>query len=536
MTAESDNQQPESIPLSLVAHTAFCPRRTWLEAVGERVDSYQMQVGKAAHKRVDDPGTGSGKHRAVNVSSIQMSVVGRCDVVEESDSGVIPVEYKATPIRLEARVTEANRTQLALQKLCLEEAGYRVPHGRVHFTTHNKSVDVELTPVDLQAAIDLVAETRRIIIAESAPPPLEDSPKCRRCSHVGICLPDERKLTGPARRILVADPDAQVIHVATPGSRATVHRGRLVVQKGSDELASVPLERVQGLIVFGNVDVSSALQRELLWRDLTIVFCSGTGRVYGWTRPARSANGGPRLLQHVSSFEGRLDLAREFVSSKIANQATQLRRNSSDATTVKELRKHQKSATKASTLDQLYGIEGEAASLYFGAFRSMLSETADKEFGLKWPGRTGRSARDPLNAALNFAYSLLLTETIRALVACGLDPHAGFLHSSNRNKPALALDLMEEFRAPIADSAVIRAINNGELDSGDFDTTLGASRLTVSGRKTLISGIGKRMDTEIVHPVFRYKASWRRIVEIQARQILGVLDGSQKQYLGMRVR
>jgi CRISPR-associated protein Cas1 len=139
-------------------------------------------------------------------------------------------------------------------------------------------------------------------------------------------------------------------------------------------------------------------------------------------------------------------------------------------------------------------------------------------------------------AALNYAYALLLADAIRAIVACGLDPHAGFLHSSVRNKPALALDLCEEFRAPVADSTVIGAFNNGELKRSDFSEVLGVARLRDAGRRTLIAAYERRVLSEFRHAVFGYRVTWRRAMEIQARMILGVIDGTQPRYVGIRTR
>ena len=151
-------------------------------------------------------------------------------------------------------------------------------------------------------------------------------------------------------------------------------------------------------------------------------------------------------------------------------------------------------------------------------------------------GRTRRPATDPLNAALNLAYGLLLSDLIRAVVSCGLDPHAGFLHSSGRNKPALALDLCEEFRAPIADSVVIGAFNNGELKETSFSNITGATRLRDQGRAALISAYERRVATKFRHPTFEYEVTWRRAMEIQARLVLGVLDGTQDRYKGITIR
>lgn len=527
----------QTIPLSLVAHTSFCPRRAWLESVGERVDSAQIQVGKSAHRRVDEArGAGRGERRSVDVHHAELGLIGRCDVVADTEFGVHLTEFKATPVKLAPTVTEAMRTQLALQRMCLTASGHSVDSVSVFFTTHHRKVDVELGEDDDRRAVELVAETRRVVSSSSAPPPLEDSPKCQKCSHVGVCLPDERRYSSPARRVVVADPENQVVHLATPGSRVHLSRGRLVVSKSHERLASIPIERVQGVVVHGNVDLSSALLRELMWRDLTTVWCSGTGRVYGWARPSHSANGAIRVRQHVVADHGDLGFSREFVATKIANQATLLRRNGTAPGAVSQLRRLQKLADSALTTEPLLGVEGEAAAVYFGAFLSMLNPGALAVVGPSWPGRSGRAAGDPLNAALNYVYALVTAETIRAIVACGLDPHAGFLHSPRRNKPALALDLMEEFRAPVADSVVVRALNNGEIGASDFTSVFGTSRLTEKGRKALIGGFEHRMTTEFTHPLFGYKVTWRRAMEVQARLVLGVLDGSQSRYRGIRTR
>lgn len=150
--------------------------------------------------------------------------------------------------------------------------------------------------------------------------------------------------------------------------------------------------------------------------------------------------------------------------------------------------------------------------------------------------RTRRPATDPVNAALNYAYALLTADMIRAVAACGLDPHAGFLHSGSRNKPALVLDLIEEFRSPIADSVVLRAFNNGEIKATDFYSTLSICTLRDDARRSLIGGYERRVQSTFRHPTFGYEVTWRRAMEIQARQVLGLLDGSQHRYEAIRVR
>lgn len=333
---------------------------------------------------------------------------------------------------------------------------------------------------------------------------------------------------------MVSKPDAQVVHLSTPGSRAYTRSGKMLVEKKGERLGEVPLEMVQGLQVHGNIDLSSGLVRELLWRDIPIVWCSGTGRQYGFTKSTYGPNGYQRVQQHVASHEGRLVLAREFVSAKIANQRTKMRRAGAPAEVLSALREAGLRADGAQTWQEAIGAEGEAAAVYFAQWPLLLSEKERSRWD--WSGRSRRPATDPVNALLNYGYSLLTSDSIKALNNCGLDPHAGFLHSSRRNKPALALDLMEEFRAPIVDSVVQTVINNGEINPHQFRAVMSAYRMDDVARKALIGAYERRMSTEIRHPVFGYRASWRRILEIQARQILGFLDGTQDRYIGIRVR
>lgn len=526
------------IPISLVAHQAFCPRRAWLEAVGENTDTHQMAVGVEAHAPADDAtGSRSRRHRAVDVVSHELGVVGRCDTGElDEDAAMTVVEHKATPVRRRPEVTEAMRVQVALLFGALTDMGYPVKGQAIYFTSHHTRVDVTLSEEDMTVAREMVAATVRTVAAAEAPPPLEDDRRCSRCSHITVCLPDERPLAQVTRRIVVADPDTQVLHLATPGSRVHISGGRIEVSKSGEKLGTFPIERVQGLVVHGNVDLSSGLIRELLWRSLSIVWCTSSGRVTGWARAAQGPNGGPRVLQHVASHNGRLDLARQFVAAKIANQATLLRRHGDAPSTVTRLRELQRAVTEATSLADLFGIEGDAAARYFESFLTMLRAWVVETEQLTFSVRTRRPARDPINAALNLCYGLLTADVLRAVVACGLDPHAGFLHSSGRNKPALALDLVEEFRSPVADSVVVNAFNNGEIRSRDFATVLGSTRIGERGRKALIAGYERRVTGTFRHPVFGYDVTWGRAMEIQARLVLGVVDGTQPRYQGIKIR
>lgn len=374
----------ESLPISLVAHVAFCPRRLWLEAVGEKVASVAIEQGIADHEAVDRrKDERRDRRRSVEVRSALLGVHGRCDVVDVGvDGSVEVVEFKSAPLRRSTSVSAQQRLQLALQGLALREAGHRVAGYSVYFTTARRSVAVEVSGADEAAAVEAVGRARAIVGATAAPPPLHGDPRCDRCSHAGVCLPEERSGVAVARRVHAADPDGEVLHLTTPGSRAFLSRGRVEVVRGEEQIGSLPVDRVQGLVIHGNVDVSSALLRELLWRRVSVVWASGSGRVVGFARSADAPNGRPRVLQHVASHEGRLDLARELVGAKIANQATFLRRGSrvDVGAEVRALRGFARAAVSAETVGELLGLEGAASATYFSRWPSLFSDRADPSF------------------------------------------------------------------------------------------------------------------------------------------------------------
>lgn len=527
----------EYLPISLVCHTVFCPRRTWLEANGEKTDTYQMEAGYSAHRRVDSPGQSRPNElRSLTLRSDTHGLVGKADLVHTDDVSVRLVEYKATPLRKTATVTQAQKVQLALQALCLEESGFLVSGASVRFTDHNRTIPVDLSSHLRETALDYVAQTQEIVESRNAPAPHIDDARCNSCSHLSVCLPDERQQKTVRRRIRAADSGGQLLHVTVPGSRVSLSRGRVRISKHKEELATVATEQVDGIVVHGNIDISAALLRQMLWRRNPVVWCSSTGRVYGWSQPADGPNGASRMRQHVLFQNGYLPIAQKMIFAKLQNQATFLRRNSRTTPDTTILRELARAALECTDINQLFGIEGEGASYYFSNFGGLVKIRAMEKYSFEWVGRRGRGATDPINILLNYAYGMLTVECIRALVSCGLDPHAGVLHSSSRNKPALALDLMEEFRPIVADSAVIGMLNKLAFPLRGFSRNGEALRLSDDGRKAIVRSIENRLEEEFTHPTFGYKVTWRRAIEVQARMLLGVIDGTQPSYKGIVTR
>lgn len=184
---------------------------------------------------------------------------------------------------------------------------------------------------------------------------------------------------------------------------------------------------------------------------------------------------------------------------------------------------------------ELLGVEGSAAAQYFGGFGTMLRST-DTVGTFDWASRNKRPPRDPVNAMLSFAYALLAKECSVALLSVGLDPHWGLFHQPRHGRPSLGLDLMEEFRPLIADSAVLTAINTGMVSDRSFVRSAGVCSLDAHGRKALIRAYEARLDQLVTHPMFDYRLSWRRVIFAQARILERVIRGEIAEYCGMVTR
>ena len=226
--------------------------------------------------------------------------------------------------------------------------------------------------------------------------------------------------------------------------------------------------------------------------------------------PAYSRNGQLRLAQYrLYEDQGRkLELVKAIVTAKIHNQATVLYRHS-----VKEhpLKQRKAGVQSQETIDQVRGMEGLAAREYFACWSQMLKEP------WTFAGRNRRPPTDPVNALLSFAYGLLRSQVTAAVHLAGLDPYIGYLHEVTRGQPALVLDLMEEFRSLIADNVVLSVLNNRELQPKDFTESLGAYLLGDAGRKTFLQAFERKLSDEFTHPVFEYRCTYRRAIELQGR-------------------
>jgi len=540
---------PDLVPARMVNEYAYCPRLCYLEWVqGEFRDSADTVEGRFQHRRVDEgegqlpteedmaltDGDDPVKVRSVTLSGPEVGAIARIDLVEAGLGEAVPVDYKRGEAPAPAyEPWEPEQVQLCVQGLLLRENGYKCEHGIIYFAASRRRVRVPFTATLVDRTVSLIAEMRQCVAGGRLPPPLEDSPKCPRCSLVGICLPDETNLlagsaVGEVRRLIPVRDDAGSVYVQTQGASVGKHGETLQFRQKGAVLEEVRLLDVAQLNVYGNVQVTAQAIREMCSRGIPICHHSYGGWFFGITQGFAHKNIELRLAQYAAAQSGgkSLDLARLFVSGKIRNCRTMLRRNSPRGSVDPALRELTRLASKAGaagSLDTLLGIEGAAARSYFAGFPSMLKPKAEALATFDFGSRNRRPPRDPVNALLSFVYSMLVKDLATTVLAVGYDPYLGFYHQPRYGRPALALDLMEEFRPIVADSVVVGLINNGEVSPADFVGGRQACALTTKGRRSVIEAYERRLDTLVEHPVFGYTVSYKRVLEVQAR-LLGGTD------------
>jgi CRISPR-associated endonuclease Cas1 len=483
---------------------------------------------------------------SLELSSDALGLIAKLDLAEFDGHRAVPVDYKRGKRPHVAQgAYEPERVQLCVQGLLLQACGYESDEGVLYFVASRERIPVVFDDA-LRAATQAAVEgLRRVAIGDQMPPPLENSPKCPRCSLAAICLPDElyylRAQQTPPRPLAVAQPPALPLYVQARGSKVAKVGERLEISVDDAKVAEARLIDVSQVVLQGGVYLTTPALHELMARGVPVTWLSHGGWFLGHTIGLGHKNVELRSAQYRASFNDAhcLALARDLVAAKIRNQRTLLRRNykrgAMPETLLAEFRRDIDAAERAHDLGQLLGIEGNAAARYFRHFKAMLgvpegqeAQGADNAWPFDFERRNRRPPTDPVNALLSYAYALLTRSIAVTLTAVGFDAYRGFYHQPRYGRPALALDVMEPFRPLIADSAVLMAINNGEIGANDFTRAGGAVNLNEQGRRAFIAAFERRMEQEITHPIFGYAAQYRQIIELQcrllARHLLGEID------------
>jgi CRISP-associated protein Cas1 len=328
----------------------------------------------------------------------------------------------------------------------------------------------------------------------------------------------------------------------TPDAYAHLKNDTLRIDVKREKKLQVPLHHLGSVVCFGNVMVSPALVHRLADEGKSLVLLDRSGRFKARIEGPISGNILLRQAHHRVAAEATfcLEAARALIAGKLKNSRTTLQRGAREATDASEANTLTRTADNlaaslratavATGLDELRGVEGEAARGYFSAVNFIVKPNMRATFALN--GRTRRPPLDRFNSLISFLYSMLMNDCRSACEIVGLDPQLGFLHAVRPGRAALALDLQEEFRAILCDRLALTLINRGQIGTGDFDQREGgAVMLNDKGRRIVVSAWQERKQEEITHPLLDSKTPIGLLPFIQARFMARTIRGEMESYL-----
>lgn len=335
------------------------------------------------------------------------------------------------------------------------------------------------------------------------------------------------------------------LYVTEPGSRLEKEYGRLLVTKEDEVLLAVPLAHVTEVVMTSGVGATTPALLSLLDQGVGLSLISSAGRLRGRLIAAEARNLPLRHQQYIRSTDAPfcLEVSRAIVTGKLKNSRTLARRmlRAGDRdlrvrdrdqdpappapAEIERLNTALAQIPLARDLAELRGLEGAASKAYFGVLRAALRQE------LTFEKRTRRPPRDPANALLSLAYTLLTNALFTACEVAGLDPYDGFFHADKYGRPALALDLVEEFRSIIADSVVLMVVNNRMLDPEDFQPGEGGGiYLARRGLRVFMAQFGRRLNTLVFHPDAGRRLTYQKVLEVQARRMRKCIETGQPAY------
>ncbi len=336
------------------------------------------------------------------------------------------------------------------------------------------------------------------------------------------------------------------LYVTTPESYVHLDNQTLRVEVGQETRLRVPLHHLSAVVCFGHVSVSLPLMHYLADSGIALVLLDSHGRFKARLEGPVSGNVLLRQAQHRLAGDAAfaLNVARHCIAGKLRNGRQVLLRGAREAKSADDAAVLERGAADlaaavralpaAADPDTLRGVEGEAARQYFAVLNALIRPASREHF--RMDGRNRRPPRDRINALLSFVYSLLMNDCRSAVEASGLDPQIGFLHAVRPGRAALALDLMEEFRA-FADRLVLSLINRGQIAANDFVAREGgAVLLEGDARKTVLVAYQERKQENLNHPLLNQAVPLGLLPHIQARLLARCLRGDVAEYLPYLVR
>jgi CRISPR-associated protein Cas1 len=393
----------------------------------------------------------------------------------------------------------------------------------------------EAAQVEFDRAMSRCHELRR---ATTRPPPCTAANRCLHCSLAPVCLPEEERLARDpgwdTLRLFPPDDERLTLHVLEHGDRVSRAGERLTVWDTTGrKIADHPIAELGQVVVHGNAQVTSQSLAMCFAHGVQVHWLSAGGRYLGGT--SASPGGVQRRLRQYEALGQptlRLNLARRLVATKVRDQLRHLlrvarqdhRRTTAIADGIFRIRASLARLPAAADADTVRGLEGDAAEAYWSAFPDLLLPEVDAAWRPR--GRSRRPPQDAANALLSFLYALLYRDSVVAILAVGLEPSFGLLHTPRSAAFPLAEDLMELFRVPLVDLPVVASLNRRQWTAEHVqDLGPGGWLLTETGRRQAIDVYEARKRESWKHPVTGYSLSYARLIELEVRLL-------EKEYAG----
>ncbi|MCA9695357.1 MAG: type I-MYXAN CRISPR-associated endonuclease Cas1, partial [Myxococcales bacterium] len=524
-----------------------------LEEVEEiRVADAAVHAGRALHERLDEP----EEITRLDLESSALGLRGRVDALRQRDGGVYPVEHKrGRPKPLDGggyTAWPADRVQATAYAVLLEEhLGRPITEARVRYHQPEHTVCLPIDEAARSELRDKVARARALRASTERPPVTDNERKCVRCSLVPVCLPEEARLAsslavGEERarglRLFPADLERRSLHVLR--SRAKVGRSghALVVSEPNQESLRRGVREISDVVIHGMAQVSTQALRLCAHAGIPVHYMTAEGR-----HLAVCINSTVPVQRRIRQFRALDDLglcgqlAQRVVTAKIELQirhgqriARRLEDGEPVVSCLERMRAAVRGAAKTRDRAALMGFEGNAARAYFEVLAQAVLPQLDRR--LVPAGRTRRPPGDRFNALLSFAYGLLYRDLTSVVLRVGLEPALGVLHQPRSSAYPLVLDLLELFRVPVADMAVLGAVNRGHFDpDADFEAHAPGIWLSDSGRRKLIAVYERRKQEEHRHPALEYSLSWARMMELETRLLEKEWSGEPGLFARLRI-
>ncbi|MBI5496587.1 MAG: type I-MYXAN CRISPR-associated endonuclease Cas1 [Deltaproteobacteria bacterium] len=552
--APQDDRAPIFRVMALHA-LVYCERLFYLEEVEEiRVADEAVWAGRALHEELEEP----AEVVDLTLESAALGLKGRVDALRHRDGTVFPVEHKRGRSRRMGKdppqAWPSDRVQAVAYAMLLEEhLGRPVAEARIRYHRDNVTVRVPVEERTRREVLDTIQRARVVTALPQRPPVTEDERVCVRCSLAPVCLPEESRAAqeGPDHdpsltplRLFPPDTDRRSLHIVRHGARVGRSGENLVVSEGFDEVQRIGVREVGDVCLHGFAQVTAQALRLCADEGIPVHLLTSSGSHIGMFA---GHHGGVqrRLRQYagLSKEELVVSLARKLLAAKVEMQLRHVLRASREEETVRArlvdpisvMRRSLSGVHRATDRAGMMGHEGAAARAYWSALGELVLPDAGEE--LRPKGRTHRPPKDRFNALLSFGYGLLYRDILSALIRVGLEPALGVLHQPRSAAWPLALDLMELFRVPVVDMAVLGAVNRKTFDvKADFQIAGPRVWLSDEGRKKFIAVYERRKHEEYRHTVLGYSLSYARMMELEARLMEKEWSGEPNVFARFRIR